>query len=103
MVPPFLKFDNSEIKDFKYFPFLSQVDIKIPLWTKEFKNLGCSKPFSKKNFKEMNFSMARADQIKKTCESFSEMFSLSLLQNQNCFKGMKDYLLLSWQTPKINL
>ena len=51
----------------------------------------------------MNFSMARADQIKKTCETFSEMFSLSLLQNQNCFIRMKDYPLLSWQTPKINL
>ena len=69
---------------FQVLPSLSQVDIKIPLWTKEFKNLSCSKPFSKKTFMKW-ISMARADQIKKTCEIFSECPVYCFYKNQNSF------------------
>ena len=69
---------------FQVLPSLSQVDIKIPLWTKEFKNLSCSKPFSKKTFMKW-ISMARADQIKRACEIFSECTVYLFYKNQNSF------------------
>ena len=70
---------------FQVLPSLSQVDIKIPLWTKEFKNLSCSKPFSKKNFNEMNFPWRALTKLRKLVKHFLKCSVYLFYKNQNSF------------------